>query len=154
MAPPRSTTTSGPNNGPPQQRAHRNRKFARKTSNDQPRVSPAWPTSRSERATIGVCHHLNAHERGARRVSAAPPSRRKFRETVSTVFDLRKMTVVNVLIKSEPLRARVASFFLSCELGLNSHTIVTTRPHLSLALYPLCDGVGLSAPLWLRLGHK
>ena len=63
MAPPRST--SGPNGS---QRAHRNRKFARRTSNDQPRVSPAWPTSRSERATMGVCHHPNAHERGPRRV--------------------------------------------------------------------------------------
>ena len=33
-----------------------------------------------------------------------------------------------------PLRARAASFFLPCERGLNSHTDVTTRPHLSLAL--------------------
>ena len=32
-----------------------------------------------------------------------------------------------------PLRARVASFFLPCERGLNSHTDVITRPHLSLA---------------------
>ena len=33
-----------------------------------------------------------------------------------------------------PLRARVASLFLPCERGLNSHTDVDTRPHLSLAL--------------------
>ena len=33
-----------------------------------------------------------------------------------------------------PLRARVASFFLPCERGLNSHTDVVTRPRLSLAL--------------------
>ena len=33
-----------------------------------------------------------------------------------------------------PLRARVATFFLPCERGLNSHTDVATRPHLSLAL--------------------
>ena len=32
-----------------------------------------------------------------------------------------------------PLRARAPSFFLPCERGLNSHTDVTTRPHLSLA---------------------
>ena len=32
-----------------------------------------------------------------------------------------------------PLRAGVASFFLLCERGLNSHTVVATRPHLSLA---------------------
>ena len=32
-----------------------------------------------------------------------------------------------------PLRARVPSFFLPCERGLNSHTDVVTRPHLSLA---------------------
>ena len=59
--------------------SHRNRKFARRTPNDddQPRVSsPAWPTSRSERATMGVFHHPNAHEREPRRVSG--PSRRKF----------------------------------------------------------------------------
>ena len=33
-----------------------------------------------------------------------------------------------------PLRARAPSFFLPCERGLNSHTDVATRPHLSLAL--------------------
>ena len=33
-----------------------------------------------------------------------------------------------------PLRARVASFSLPCERGLNSHTVVITRPRLSLAL--------------------
>ena len=33
-----------------------------------------------------------------------------------------------------PLRARAASFFLPCERGLNSHTVVVTRPRLSLAL--------------------
>ena len=33
-----------------------------------------------------------------------------------------------------PLRARAASFFLPCERGLNNHTDVITRPHLSLAL--------------------
>ena len=33
-----------------------------------------------------------------------------------------------------PLRARVPSFFLPCERGLNSHTVVITRPRLSLAL--------------------
>ena len=73
MAPPVPRSTSGPNGS---QRAHRNRKFARGTSNDRPRVSPAWPTSRSERATVGVFHNLNAHERGPRRVSGPP--RRKF----------------------------------------------------------------------------
>ena len=33
-----------------------------------------------------------------------------------------------------PLRARVASLSLPCERGLNSHTVVITRPRLSLAL--------------------
>ena len=33
-----------------------------------------------------------------------------------------------------PLRARAPSFSLPCERGLNSHTDVATRPHLSLAL--------------------
>ena len=33
-----------------------------------------------------------------------------------------------------PLRARATSLFLPCERGLNSHTDVATRPHLSLAL--------------------
>jgi hypothetical protein len=32
------------------------------------------------------------------------------------------------------LRARVASLSLPCERGLNSHTVVITRPRLSLAL--------------------
>ena len=40
-----------------------------------------------------------------------------------------------------PLRARAASFFLPRERGLNSHTDVATRPHLSLAFYLLLDGV-------------
>ena len=30
-----------------------------------------------------------------------------------------------------PLRARVASLFLPCERGLNSHTDVITRPRLA-----------------------
>jgi len=33
-----------------------------------------------------------------------------------------------------PLRARVSAFHLPCERGLNSHTVVDTRPRLSLAL--------------------
>ena len=33
-----------------------------------------------------------------------------------------------------PLRARVAAFLLPCERGLNSHTVVDTRPRPSLAL--------------------
>ena len=37
-------------------------------------------------------------------------------------------------INGAPLRARATSIFLPCERGLNSHTGVITRPHLSLAL--------------------
>ena len=33
-----------------------------------------------------------------------------------------------------PLRARVAAFHLPCERGLNSQTVVDTRPRPSLAL--------------------
>ena len=33
------------------------------------------------------------------------------------------------------MRAPVVSFFLPCERGLNSHTDVITRPHLSLAFW-------------------
>ena len=54
-------------------------------------------------------------------------------ERLKSISRVHGATKVNFIINGAPLRAREASFFLPCERGLNSHTDVATRPHLSLA---------------------